>query len=123
MLPQTGESNDLLWSATKKLVIEDYDPNWPDLFQRERALVERAMGTKLVAIKHVGSTAVPGLGAKPIVDIIAGVRRTADIETCLDGLTEACHFTPGRRFQTISIVPSGLTRHVPFSSGGTSTAS
>ena len=69
--------------SIKKLVVEDYNPEWAHVFQRERALVERAMGEKLIAIEHVGSTAVPGLGAKPIVDILAGVHSLGDVDGCL----------------------------------------
>jgi GrpB-like predicted nucleotidyltransferase (UPF0157 family) len=55
------------------IVIPDYDPAWPAMFEAERARIERALGSTLTAIEHVGSTAVPGLAAKPIIDILVGV--------------------------------------------------
>lgn len=56
-------------------LIVQYDPEWPRLFEAERALLERALRPWLDrGIHHVGSTAVPGLAAKPIIDMIAGVR-------------------------------------------------
>lgn len=50
-----------------------YDPRWPLLFEQEADVVRQAVGEGLVAIEHVGSTAVPGLSAKPIIDILAAV--------------------------------------------------
>ncbi len=55
--------------------IFDYDPSWPAAFEAERARLGAALGIDLVAIEHVGSTSVPGLAAKPIVDIMGGVAR------------------------------------------------
>jgi GrpB-like predicted nucleotidyltransferase (UPF0157 family) len=45
-----------------------------------------AIGDKVVAIEHIGSTAVPGLGAKPIIDIMVGLRRLSDAEDCIEPL-------------------------------------
>ncbi len=55
----------------KAVVIVDYDPSWPAMFQAEAASIRTACGELLVAIEHVGSTSVPGLAAKPVIDIIA----------------------------------------------------
>jgi GrpB-like predicted nucleotidyltransferase (UPF0157 family) len=51
------------------IIVVDYDPTWPELFELLRAPVARALGSLAAAIEHVGSTAVPGLAAKPVVDI------------------------------------------------------
>lgn len=52
----------------------DYDPSWPEAFAAEREALLRVLGPHATgAIEHVGSTAVPGLSAKPIIDIMAGV--------------------------------------------------
>lgn len=52
-----------------------YDAAWPRRFERERALLEGVLGAWLAGpIEHIGSTAVPGLTAKPVIDIMAGVR-------------------------------------------------
>ncbi len=50
-----------------------YSPAWPQLFQEEKGRLEMALGSSIYDIEHVGSTAVPGLAAKPIIDIIASV--------------------------------------------------
>lgn len=49
------------------------DPQWPQLFADERARLEKCLGSVAVAIEHIGSTSVPGLPAKPVVDIQVGV--------------------------------------------------
>jgi len=63
--------------------IVDYDPQWPLLFQEEKRIVLEATGNKVLAVEHIGSTAVPGLGAKPIIDMMAGVRGAADADQCI----------------------------------------
>jgi GrpB-like predicted nucleotidyltransferase (UPF0157 family) len=61
------------------IVIEPYDPAWPARFESERGLLEPVLATWIVGpIEHIGSTAVPGLPAKPVIDIMAPVR---DIES------------------------------------------
>src|SRR5574341_567856 len=54
------------------------DPGWPGAFQRLAARLRPALGPLAVAIEHVGSTAVPGLAAKPILDIAVGLAPDAD---------------------------------------------
>ena len=63
--------------------IIDYDSAWPVLFERERALIAAALGGLSIDIEHVGSTAVPDLAAKPIIDIAVAIRRLADGERCV----------------------------------------
>ena len=63
--------------------IADYDPAWPAAFERERDLIADALADLALAIEHVGSTAVPGLGAKPIIDITVGVHRLGEGEKCV----------------------------------------
>ncbi len=67
----------------RPLVIEDYNPEWPALYTAEERRILRAIGHVVVAVEHVGSTSVPGLGAKPIIDIMVGVRQLADAEVCI----------------------------------------
>lgn len=56
------------------VTIAAYDPHWPERYREERRLVVEALGSEVV-VEHVGSTAVPGLAAKPVIDLVAGVRR------------------------------------------------
>jgi GrpB-like predicted nucleotidyltransferase (UPF0157 family) len=61
------------------VIIVEYDPRWPGYFQELRAPVVAALGDLVVTVEHVGSTAVPGLAAKPIIDIDVVVRSVTDI--------------------------------------------
>ena len=57
-----------------RVQIVPYDPAWPSLFEQERALLQEALGEWLAGpVEHFGSTAIPGLAAKPVIDIMAGV--------------------------------------------------
>ena len=61
-------------SPQAEVAIVDYDPAWPARFEEERTALRRVLAPWLVGpIEHIGSTAVPGLAAKPVIDIMAGV--------------------------------------------------
>ena len=51
------------------ITLVDYDPTWPKLFALEAQRIRRILGEKVIRIEHTGSTSVPGLAAKPIIDI------------------------------------------------------
>jgi GrpB-like predicted nucleotidyltransferase (UPF0157 family) len=68
------------------VLVVDYDPRWAELFQRERERLSEVLGAFAVAIEHVGSTAVPGLAAKPVLDILVGVERLPLPENALKAL-------------------------------------
>ena len=57
----------------RRIVIVEYDPGWPGRFELERDRVQRALGDTALRIEHIGSTAVPGLAAKPIIDLMVAV--------------------------------------------------
>jgi GrpB-like predicted nucleotidyltransferase (UPF0157 family) len=56
-----------------QIAVVDYDPAWPAMFDHERTAIARTLGDLVVAIEHIGSTSVPGLAAKPIIDLLVGV--------------------------------------------------
>ncbi len=62
------------------VVIAPYDPAWPERFERERAGLLALFEPGTARVEHVGSTAVPGLGAKPIIDMLLGVERIEAVE-------------------------------------------
>jgi GrpB-like predicted nucleotidyltransferase (UPF0157 family) len=72
-----------------RIVIEDYDPRWPGLFEREAARIRAALGAAALSVEHVGSTSVPGLAAKPIVDIDLIVADSADAAAYVPALEAA----------------------------------
>lgn len=75
-----------------KIVIEDYDPRWPEWYEREAARIRAAMGAAALSVEHVGSTSVPGLAAKPIIDIDLIVADSTDETAYLPAL-EAAGYT------------------------------
>jgi GrpB-like predicted nucleotidyltransferase (UPF0157 family) len=107
--------------------IADYDPGWPALFEVERAALEGAIGEWVVGgIHHTGSTAVPGLAAKPVIDILAGVADLPRSRACFEPLarldylyapyrTEEMHWfckpDPERRTHHLHLVPEGSRRY------------
>lgn len=56
----------------------EYDPAWPGLFDREAERIREALGERVLVLEHTGSTSVPGLTAKPIIDIALAVPDSAD---------------------------------------------
>src|ERR1700681_3606275 len=61
------------------LTIQDYDPSWPQRFETLRAGIAAALGEMVSVIEHVGSTSVPGLAAKPIIDMDVVLRSATDL--------------------------------------------
>ncbi len=61
-----------------RIELSAYDPAWPRLYAREEARLRAILGARALCIEHVGSTAVPGLAAKPIVDVVLEVADTVD---------------------------------------------
>ncbi len=72
-----------------KIKIEPYDPRWQREFEIERGELRDLFAPVAFAIEHVGSTAVTGLAAKPIIDIMLGCDRLADFEAFIPTLEEA----------------------------------
>ena len=62
------------------IVVVDYDPLWPLLFRKEADAISRILGDNLVLIHHIGSTSVPFLAAKPIIDIMPVVKDLSDVD-------------------------------------------
>jgi GrpB-like predicted nucleotidyltransferase (UPF0157 family) len=72
-----------------QIQIVDYDPQWPELFEREAHRIRAALGPRALRIEHTGSTSVPGLAAKPIIDGLLVVTDSAAEETYLPALQAA----------------------------------
>jgi len=96
------------------VIIVDYDPQWPGLFEELRAPVVAALGDLVVIVEHVGSTAVPGLAAKPIIDMDVVVPSVTDIPEAIARLATLGYVhrgdlgVPGRE---AFISPDGKPRH------------
>jgi GrpB-like predicted nucleotidyltransferase (UPF0157 family) len=69
------------------VVVVPYDPEWARVFEALRHVYRGTLGELVVAIEHVGSTSVPGLAAKPIIDIDVVIQSHAELPAVMDGLT------------------------------------
>jgi aminoglycoside 6'-N-acetyltransferase len=73
-------------TAPMPVVVGPYDPAWSEMFEREREAIQSALADPGVALEHVGSTAVPGLAAKPKIDILVGLRTWDDLDAAVEVL-------------------------------------
>lgn len=71
------------------LALHDYDDRWPDLYREHERRIRAALPGADVLVEHIGSTSVPGLAAKPIIDVVVGVDDITAEEDYLDGLLGA----------------------------------
>ncbi len=70
------------------VVVVEYDPNWVALYEDEKRRILGAIGAQAAAIEHIGSTAVPGLAAKPSIDILVGIRMLEQSGDCIQPLAD-----------------------------------
>jgi GrpB-like predicted nucleotidyltransferase (UPF0157 family) len=89
--PSPFTTNEVLIGGIEKreIVIVDYDPCWPRQFRNHAEILASALGRGALAIEHVGSTSVPGLAAKPIIDIDVLVEDSSEEATYLPALIQA----------------------------------
>lgn len=74
-IPMTDEEIRASWTIEPPrldgpITLVEYDPAWPGLFQRESERIHQVLGTAVIGLEHMGSTSVPGLAAKPIIDML-----------------------------------------------------
>src|SRR3989442_1549525 len=99
------------------IVVVEYDPSWPQIFEKDKAAILRALGPLVRGIEHVGSTAVTGLAAKPIVDVLLGVDAD-DLDSIIEPLVAIGYTynpdweisTPMRRYFR-RLTPDGAHTH------------
>jgi GrpB-like predicted nucleotidyltransferase (UPF0157 family) len=96
----------------RAIVLMDYDSNWPVRFQDERAKITTALGTEAIRIEHIGSTAVPGLAAKPIIDVLVTVTDIEDEPRYLPALQRAGYVLRVREPAHRMVRTPGLDVHV-----------
>jgi GrpB-like predicted nucleotidyltransferase (UPF0157 family) len=71
----------------QKIIIAEYDPVWPSLYEIEARRIREALGDLLLSIEHVGSTSVPGLAAKPRIDIMPAVASETVLDETIEPMT------------------------------------
>jgi GrpB-like predicted nucleotidyltransferase (UPF0157 family) len=81
----------LISESVGPIHILDYDPEWPLCFEREAMRIKALLGEHVLLIEHVGSTSVPGLAAKPIIDIVLAIADSADEPTYVPTLEAAAY--------------------------------
>jgi GrpB-like predicted nucleotidyltransferase (UPF0157 family) len=74
-----------------RITVCDYDPGWPARYDHEASRIKQVLGDRALRLEHVGSTSVPGLAAKPIIDIVLEVPDSAD-EPAYGGDLEAAGY-------------------------------
>lgn len=88
----------------RRMVVVAYQPKWPRQYAAEELLLRRALGNEIVRAHHIGSTAVPGLAAKPIIDILLEVRSVTRLDEMDHAMEELGYLPrgelgiPGRRY-------------------------
>jgi GrpB-like predicted nucleotidyltransferase (UPF0157 family) len=106
----------------RPIVIVAYDPHWPALYEEENARILAAIAPRAARLEHVGSTSIPGLAAKPVIDIAIGIPHLDQAQHYLPTL-EGLGYTympeleadlPARRFLWW-VAPSGLRYHISLS--------
>lgn len=101
----------------RKVRVVQHDPSWADAFEAEAAALRSVLGEEVVAVHHVGSTAIPGISAKPIIDILLEVReveRLDELGPAMAGLGYEAwgeFGIPGRRYFDKHVDARG-THHV-----------
>lgn len=81
-----GNDNSLARAISEEVHISAHDPRWAAQFAAERQRLMDVLPGRFAAIEHVGSTAVPGLAAKPVIDILAGVGSLSEADALLGPL-------------------------------------
>ena len=95
------------------IVIVNFDATWPERYAELRRRVERALGEAALSVEHIGSTSVPGLAAKPIIDMLLTVRSVDAEAEYVEALEQAGFVQRGRtaedrRLVLVRILPAGL---------------
>ncbi len=103
---------------TRRIVVDDYDPAWPGIAEHLIASLLAACGDALARVEHMGSTSVPGLAAKPVIDLTPIVDRYEDGERCIAPIValgfehRGEYGIPGRRYFRGKDAVSGLDVHL-----------
>lgn len=105
------------------ILIVEYDPEWPEHYRRHEKRIREALGSGALLIEHTGSTSVPGLAAKPIIDITMAVPDSADEDSYVAPLEAAgysLHIREPHWFEHRLFKDSGATVHLHVFSKGCS---
>ena len=96
------------------IIILDYDPVWPERYSALHSRIAGALGSLAARIEHIGSTAVPGLAAKPIIDIIVVLKSADDLVSAIEGLSGLGYRHEGDlgiKGREAFATPTGFSKH------------
>lgn len=79
----------------RKIIVVPYDDRWPDMFEAESLLIKTLLGGIAKDIHHIGSTSVPGLSAKPVIDILLEVSDINELDTYHSAMAHAGYVARG----------------------------
>jgi len=86
-MPSEAKAIGLIGGVEKTVItIAEYDPSWPERYRTHAAAIANALGDAALQVEHIGSTSVPGLAAKPVIDILLVVANSADESTYLPSM-------------------------------------
>lgn len=92
------ENTSLAQAINEDVELHRYDPSWPSLFEMERDYLLSLPQNNIIDIQHFGSTAVPGLAAKPIIDILIGVASLTEADSLVARLCQITGYTTSVEF-------------------------
>jgi GrpB-like predicted nucleotidyltransferase (UPF0157 family) len=73
------------------IILSDYQDHWVQTFQNEKDLIKKAIGKDILRIEHIGSTSIPGIKAKPTIDILVEINTQANLLNLIKQMQEACY--------------------------------
>ncbi|NHJ49711.1 MAG: GrpB family protein [Asgard group archaeon] len=73
---------------SEQVIVEEYNPNWKSKYSKIREDILEKIGDFVVEIEHIGSTAIPGLASKPIIDVMIGTQSLEDADKCIPRIIE-----------------------------------
>ena len=71
---------------TSHMEVREYDPKWPEIYEKEAQTIKELLGDKILRIEHIGSTSIPGLASKPIIDMAVVVPTSEDANDLIEPL-------------------------------------
>ncbi|WP_455810531.1 GrpB family protein [Pseudomonas graminis] len=79
----------------RKIIVVPYDDRWPEMFEAESLLIKRLLGGMAKDVHHIGSTSVPGLSAKPVIDMLLEVSDINELDKYHSAMTQAGYVARG----------------------------
>ena len=81
-------------TTDRRIQLAEYDPDWPAAFDREQTIIAQALGRGIVELHHIGSTAIAGIAAKPLIDIMVTVPSLSPLESAYTAPLESIGYHP-----------------------------